>query len=113
MLDFDKICRVHLSVLPSHRDQAGFHSMYQNSNEAREMKKMSNVKVFCDIIESKVQTLFVNKLNSSLRNANFLQKQREPSTAIIIKNDGVLTSEDKEGWETGQEEDNYKQKQFF
>ena len=97
MLDFDKSCRVGRSVLPSHRDQAWFHSMYQNSNDVREMKKMSNVEVFCDIIESKVQTLFVNKWNSSLRNPNFLQKQREPSTAKIIKNEGVLTLEGKEG----------------
>ena len=73
--------------------------------------------------KSKVQTLFVNKWNSSLRNPNFLQKQREPNTAIIIIiiiiiiviiiiNEGVLTLEDKEGCETGQEEDN-KQKQCF
>ena len=85
MLDFDKSRRVGLSVLPSYRDQARFHSMYQNSSEAREMKKMSYVEVFCDIIKSKVQTLFVNKWDSSLCNPNFLQKQREPSTAIIIK----------------------------
>ena len=65
MLDIDKSCRVGLGVLPSHRDQARFHSMYQNSNEVREMKKMSNIEVFCDIIESKVQTLSVNKWNSS------------------------------------------------
>ena len=43
MLDFDKSRRVGLSVLPSYRDQARFHSMYQNYKEVREMKKMSNV----------------------------------------------------------------------
>ena len=52
MLDFDKSCRAGLSALPSHRDQARFHSMYQNSNEVREMKKMGNVEEFYDIIKS-------------------------------------------------------------
>ena len=46
MLDFDKSCRA------AHRDQARFHSMYQNSNEGREMKKMGNVEEFYDIIKS-------------------------------------------------------------